>query len=266
MLPSFLIAGAERCGTSFMYQMLKQHPAVFSSGAPRKEVHYFDLAYDRGLAWYQGHFPLRARASLIARRAGAAPVAFEASPDYMFYPPCPERIYRDLPGVKLLVLVNDPVKRAYSAHRLRVGRGFESESFERALELEDVRVAGEAERIEANPSYVSFNLRYFAYRARGHYADQLEHLEQLFGRERIHIVDSGDFFADPHPVYDRLLEFLGLPHRGYPSFAPEKEKSRPRPPMPEAVRAALDEHYRPHDERLVAWLGREPSWRRSSSR
>jgi hypothetical protein len=258
MLPGFLMVGAERCGTSFMHQLLRQHPLVFSPVIPRKELHYFDLAYHRGLAWYQSHFPLRARANLMTRRAGAPPVAYEATPDYMFYPPCAERIYRDLPDAKLLVLVNDPVKRAYSAYHHRVGRGFEKETFERAIELEDARIAGEAERIAADPFYVSFNLRHYSYRTHGHYADQLERLARFFGRERIHVVDSGDFFADMHPVYDDVLEFLELPNRGYPSVS--AKKSRPREPMPEAVRAALEEHFRPHDERLAAWLGREPSW------
>ena len=72
MLPGFLIVGAERCGTSFMYHVLRQHPAVFGSSAPRKEVHYFDLAYDRGLAWYQGHFPLWARAPNRSRFRGGS--------------------------------------------------------------------------------------------------------------------------------------------------------------------------------------------------
>jgi sulfotransferase family protein len=264
MLPSFLIVGAERCGTSFMHEVIRQHPVVFNPVIPRKELHYFDVAYHRGPAWYQAHFPLRARANLVTRRAGAPPVAYEATPDYMFYPPCAERIHRDLPDVKLLVLVNDPVKRAYSGYRHRVGRGFEKETFERAIELEDARTAGEAERIAADPSYVSFNLRHYSYRAHGHYADQLERLERFFGRERIYVVDSGEFFADMHPVYDAVLDFLELPHRGYPSVAPQK--SRPREPMPEAVRAELEEHYRPYDERLAAWLGREPSWRRKAAK
>ena len=262
LLPSFLIVGAERCGTSSLYHVLRQHPAVFGSGIPRKEVHYFDLAYRHGLPWYQAHFPLKARARLAARGASAAPVAFEATPYYMFHPLAPERIARDLPGVKLLVLVRDPVQRAYSAYGLRIGRGVETESFERALELEDARLDGEADRMVADPSYVSHNHRHFAYRARGHYADQLEHMEKLFGRDRIHVEDSGEFFADPRPVYQRTLDFLGLPQRDYPDVA--TEKTRKREPMPETVRAALDEHYRPYDERLTVWLGHEPSWRRQA--
>jgi len=260
MLPSFLIVGAQRCGTTSMFHVLSQHPAVFSPLLNKKELHFFDHKYDRGLRWYQSHFPIRARARIAARGAGIAPVAFEGSPYYMFHPLAPERIERDLPGVRLLVLVRDPVERAYSQHAHQVGLGLETESFEQALELEDARIEGEADRILADPSYFGRNHWLYAYRTRGHYADQLEHLERVFGRDRILVIDSGDFFADPGPTYDQVLEFLGLPDRGRPTFVPQN--ARPRSPMPEALRAKLEAHYRPHDERLAAWLGREPSWRR----
>lgn len=258
MLPGFLIVGAQRCGTTSMYRALSQHPAVLKA-VLHKGVHYFDTSYGRGLPWYQGHFPLRARARWAQRAAGAAPVTFESSPYYMFHPLAATRIARDLPGVKLLVLVRDPVERAYSAHAHELARGFETEPFERALELEDTRLAGEAERIAADPSYVSHSHQHHAYTARGQYAEQLDRLGGLFGRERVHVVDSGRFFTDPEPVYDGVLEFLDLPRRGYPAF--ERHNARPRSPMPGTVRDALDAHFRPHDERLAEWLGRNPSWR-----
>jgi hypothetical protein len=260
MLPGFLIVGAERCGTTSLWDALRQHPAMFSAVLPRKELHYFDYQYTHGRDWYQSHFPLKLRASLAARRTGAAPVAFEASPYYMFHPLAPERINRDLPGVKVLAMLRDPVSRAYSSYVLRVGRGYETESFERALELEESRLAGEVERLIADPSYVSFNHRHFAYRTRGQYAEQLERMEKLFGRERIHVVESADFFTDPAAVYDGVLDFLGLPHYQHPVF--ERPSTRSRSPIADSTRRALEEHFRPHDERLAAWLGREPSWRR----
>ena len=260
MLPSFLIVGAERCGTSSMYEVLSWHPAVFSAILPRKEVHYFDYSYAHPLSWYRCHFPLRARAALAARGTGVAPVAFEASPSYMCHPLAPERIARDLPGVKLIVMLRDPVARAYSSHTMRAGWGVETEPFERALELEDSRLAGEAERMAADPSYVGYNWRHFAYRTRGQYAEQLEQLDRLVGRDRIHVIDSGEFFASPARVYDQVLDFLGLPDAGHPAFDPPRTRSRP--PMPDSARKALEEHYRPYDERLAAWLGHEPSWRR----
>jgi hypothetical protein len=222
MLPGFLIVGAQRCGTTSMYRTLSQHPAVLKA-VLHKGVHYFDTGYDHGLAWYQAHFPLRVRAALVRRATGEVPLTFESSPYYMFHPLAALRISRDLPDVKLLVLVRDPVERAYSAHAHELARGYETEPFER------------------------------------HYADQLERLGELFGRDRVHVLDSGRFFADPEPVYDGVLDFLGLRHHGYPVF--ERHNARPRSPMPEALRARLSEHFLPHDERLARWLGRPPSWR-----
>jgi hypothetical protein len=260
MLPGFLIVGAQRCGTTSMFHVLAQHPAVFSPIRNKKELHFFDNEYHRGLSWYQSHFPLRSRGRIAARHTGVEPVAFEGSPYYMFHPLVPGRIRRELPGVRLLVLVRDPVERAYSQHAHQVSLGLETESFERALELEDSRIEGESERLASDPTYTSRSHWLYAYRTRGHYADQLEHLEDTFGRDRILVIDSGDFFAAPGPDYDRVLEFLGLPHLGQPTFTPQN--ARPRSPMPDSLRAALDEHFRPHDERLAAWLGRVPSWRR----
>jgi hypothetical protein len=259
LLPGFLIVGGQRCGTTSLARTLGQHPAVFSA-VLQEEVHFFDVAYQRGLAWYRSHFPLAAWARRAARSAGARPVAFESSPYYMFHPLAAGRIARDLPGVRLLVLLRDPVERAYSGHAHEVAHGFETEPFEAALDLEAARLEGQAERVAADPAYFSYSHQHHSYIARGQYVEQLERLERHVGRERLHVVDSGDFFAEPEATYDRVLAFLGLPNRGYPSF--RRRNAQPRSPMPASVRAALEEHYRSYDERLAAWLGREPSWRR----
>ena len=259
MLPGLLIVGAQRCGTTSMYRALSQHPAIVKA-VLHKGVHYFDMNYGRSQAWYRAHFPLLARARLESRGAGAAPLTFESSPYYMFHPLAAKRIAADLPGVRLLVLVRDPVQRAYSAYAHELARGFETEPFERALELEPDRLRGEAERIVAEPGYLSLSHQHHAYVTRGQYVEQLERLAALFGRDRIHVVDSGDFFTDPEPVYDAVLDFLGLPRRGYPEF--ERHNSRPREVMPDNLRSRLDRHFLPYDERLAAWLAAEPSWRR----
>jgi hypothetical protein len=179
----------------------------------------------------------------------------------MFHPLAAERINRELPGVKLLVLLRDPVERTYSAHAHEVAHGYETQPYEQALELEEARLQGEAERIVADPAYNSYSHQHYSYRTRGQYAEQLERLEKTFGRKRIHVVDSGEFFADPGPVYGQVLEFLGLPRSHSPAFM--QRNARPRSsPMTKSVRSALEQHYRPYDERLAKWLGREPSWRR----
>ncbi len=259
MLPGFLIAGAQRCGTTSMYRTLSQHPGVVKA-VLHKGVHYFDMNYDRGLGWYRAHFPLRAAGRRAGRAAGSPALTFESSPYYLFHPLAADRIAHDLPEVRLLVLVRDPVERAYSAYAHELARGFEREPFPRALELEPERLRGEAERMTQEPAYLSHGHQHHAYLARGRYAEQLERLEGIFGTDRIHVVDSGDFFTEPEPVYDAVLDFLGLRRHDYPEF--ERHNARPRSPMPEPLRAQLDDYFGPFDEKLTRWLGRTPSWRR----
>ncbi len=261
MLPSFLIVGAQRCGTTSMYRALSQHSSVIKA-VHHKGVHYFDINYGRGLGWYRAHFPRVAQARRVERATGHPPLTFESSPYYMFHPLAAERFARDLPGVKLVVLLRDPVERAYSAHAHELSRGYESEPFERALELEAERIAGERERVLADPGYRSHSLQHHAYVARGEYAPQLEALEGIVGADRLHVVDSGDFFTAPEQVYDRVLEFLGLPKAAHPRF--QRHNAEPRPPYPSALQTRLAEHFQPFDEQLVRWLPDVPSWRRSA--
>ena len=263
MLPGFLIVGGQRCGTTSLARALSWHPAVVPA-ALHLEVHYFDTGYHHGPGWYRAHFPSPARAARAAGTPGAPEaglVAFESSPYYLFHPLAAARIARDLPGVKLLVLLRDPVERAYSAHAHEVSLGYESErSFDRALELEDARLDGEAARITASPGYASHSHQHHAYRTRGHYAEQLTRLAAHAGRDNIHVTSSEEFFASPEPAYDAIVDFLGLPRAGYPPFT--RRNARPRPaPMNPATRTALDNHYRPHDDHLAQWLGHQPSWR-----
>ncbi|MEW9554198.1 sulfotransferase domain-containing protein [Nonomuraea sp. NPDC050783] len=261
LLPAFLIAGGQRCGTTSLYRALARHPLLLKP-VLHKGVHYFDVAYWRGLAWYRAHFPLRAGAALLAHRYGGRALAFESSPYYLFHPTAGERIAADLPGVKLIVLVRDPVERARSAHAHELARGYEREPlFERAVELEQARLAGAEELLRGSPHARHHSHRHHAYLARGRYADQLDRLEPLFGRDRILVLDSHRFFTDPEHVHDRVLEFLGVPHLGYPVF--ERHNGRPRPrPLPGELERALREHFEPYDARLVRWLDEEPSWRR----
>lgn len=260
-LPDLLIAGGQRCGTTSMYKALAQQPTVFRP-VWRKGVHYFDGPYERGLDWYRGHFPLRLQLERAARRHRTRAVCFESSPYYLFHPRAADRIAADLPGVKILVLVRDPVERAHSAHAHEFARGYETLDFEQALAAEEERVVGEADRIVSEPGYASHAHRHQAYLSRGEYAVQLQRLESLFGRERIKVVDSHRFFEDPEPVFAEVLSWLGV--RPTISTKFERHNARTRTQMPAALRARLNAHFELHDAALEAWLGHAPSWRSKS--
>jgi Sulfotransferase domain len=262
MTPSFLICGGQRCGTTSLYRALAAHPLVLKA-VLHKGVHYFDTSYHRGMAWYRGHFPLQRTADKVGDRYGIPARTFESSPYYMYHPQAVARIARDLPFAKIVVLVRDPVERAYSQHAHEVARGYEQErDFGRALALEPARLHRQEERLAQDPDYYSFAHQHHAYRARGEYARYLGGMAQHLGRERIHVVESERFFADPEPAYDEVLDFLGLPNLGRPPF--ERHNARPRAAdMDPGIRRDLSAHYAPHDEALATWLGRMPIWRRA---
>ena len=261
MTPSFLICGGQRCGTTSLYRALAAQPVVLKA-VLHKGVHYFDTSYRRGMAWYRGHFPLQRTADKVSERYGIPARTFESSPYYMYHPQAAARIARDLPYAKMVVLVRDPVERAYSQHAHEVARGFEQErDFGNALALEPARLHRQEERLAQDPDYYSFAHQHHAYRARGEYARYLGGMAQHVGRERIHVVESERFFADPEPAYDEVLAFLGLPNLGRPPF--ERHNARPRAAaMDPGIRRDLSAHYAPHDEALATWLGRMPIWRR----
>jgi hypothetical protein len=259
MLPSFLISGAQRCGTTSMYKTLTAHPQVLPA-VLHKGVHYFDTNYPRGLDWYRGHFPTEAAADQAGAASGARVITGESSPYYMFHPMAARRIMAALPEARLIILLRDPVERAYSAFTHETARGFEDQPFEKALELEESRLAGEEERLIADPYYVSHHLQHHAYVTRGRYVDQLERLEVEVGRERLLVIDSGDLWVDPGPVIDRVCAFLGLDPWRPDRF--DQHNARPRSGMDDELRRQLAEGYEKDDERLGVWLGRTPSWRR----
>jgi hypothetical protein len=259
MTPSFVLAGGQRCGTTSLFRALLEHPAILGP-VHHKGINYFDVNYARGWEWYQGHFPLRSVASLRTRRADEEPVTFDASGYYMYHPDAAARLAIDLPEVKVMVMLRDPVERAFSAYKHEFARGFETETFERALALEDERVEPELARMAKDPGYPSFAHRHQSYRRRGYYAQQIERFTRSLGRERVLVVDSEGFFSQPMEEYRRITEFLGLAAHQPARF--DQWNARPGSPMSDETRQALTDDFEAHDSALEAVLGHPPSWRR----
>ena len=198
-LPDFLIIGTQKGGTTSLYEYLKAHPAL-QSNITAKEVHFFDEQYDKGLAWYRSNFPKKKNGILY----------YEASPYYIFHPLAPQRIAHDLPNVKVIALLRNPIDRAYSSYQHQVRAGRESLSFEEAVNREAERLEGEEEKIIADPNYLSFNHRKFSYVARGKYIDQLKNWERHVRKNQMLILESEAFWRDPDNTFREIFAFLGV--------------------------------------------------------
>ena len=145
LMPEFIVIGAQRCGTTSLYAYLSSHPQVVP--AIKKEVHFFDYNFGKGLDWYRSHFP----------RWTPMGVTGEATPYYMFHPNAAKRVYQVIPQTKLIMLLRNPIDRAYSHYHHEVRLGVESATFQEAIRLEPARINHEMERMLGDQNYYSFS-------------------------------------------------------------------------------------------------------------
>ncbi len=252
ILPSFLLIGAQRAGTTTFFSDLGRHTHVARPAG--KELHFFTIDHWRGLDWYRSFFPTVATRRL-SRLRGEDVVAGEATPYYLFHPAVPGRVAESLPDTRLIVLLRDPVDRAYSHYQKMRRMGAEQLSFEDAIAAEDERLAGEEERLLANPRYRSKPHRRHAYIARGHYADQLERWLAHFPREQLLVLLAEDYFARPAEAHARALDFLGLPQQDL--VRPRTNNGPAYEPLDPNLRASLVQLFAKPNARLSLLLGRE---------
>jgi len=208
-LPNFLVVGAQRSGTTSLFLYLARHRLVFG---PRraKGVHYFDTDFHRSLDWYRAHFPRRSSLERLARSQGVTPAVGEGAPYYLFHPAIADRIAEVVPGCRILIVLREPLDRAVSHHAHEQRRGFEDLPLLEALAAETNRLAGEEERLLADPLYVSKAHIHHAYIGRGQYATQVERYLERFGRDQVLVIDSTALKTDPGRTVREATDFLGL--------------------------------------------------------
>lgn len=270
ILPDFVVIGAAKCGTTSLYGSLADHPFVTpcitndAHFVGTKEVHYFDYNFYRGEDWYRSHFPLQREQDEFEREHGKPFLTGEASPSYISHFWAPNRLHALLPDAKLLVVLRNPVDRAYSQYQMSRREGLEElDCFADAVDQEDERLADDLERMAADPLYNSWDFGRWSYLARSRYAEQLERWLELFERNRILFVKSEDLSAQPASAMNRVYEFLGLPaHRA--NERATRLHTAEYPDMPSDVRARLSDYFRPHNERLYELVGIDFGWERES--
>jgi Sulfotransferase domain len=232
-LPDFVIIGAQKGGTSFLYHLLTLHPLV--EPAARKELHFFDNPelFDHGAEWYRRCFPR------LNSKDGQRSMTGEATPYYLFDPPVAKRMAQIVPQARLIALLRNPIDRAYSHYQMQVKRGTEPRTFEEAIE-------------QQHSSYMS----------RGIYVDQLLRWFEYFGKEQMLILKSEDFFARPVETLKVVLTFLDLP-----DWQPEALELQQRrhsgtyiQKLDPSTRQRLEAYFEPYNQRLYECLDVDFGW------
>lgn len=201
MLPNFLIIGAARTGTTSLYQNLQSHPDVYLPKSKRPEPHFFlrAEAYARGLSWYEQQY--------FSQWSGQKAVG-EASTSYFFGNQVPGRIAASLPECRFVLMLRDPVDRAYSNYWHSVNSGLETLRFDEAVARENERTAALAgtDMAETKP---------YSYLARSLYAEQFERWLSHFGIDRFCVLFFEDYVRSIEACLLELSGFLGIDAQGF---------------------------------------------------
>jgi hypothetical protein len=251
-LPDFLIIGAQKSGTTSLYDgVLRPHP--YFKAAAKKEIHYFDTPkFKNGIEWYRSNFPPP------TWKNGRKVITGEASPYYMFHPHVARRVAQSVLRAKLIVLLRNPVDRAYSDYQHKVRQGAEHLGFEEAIQAEEERLQGEKERMLADEDYAGRNYRRYSYLSRGVYVDQLMEWHRHFAGDRFLILQSEEFFERPEATAKLVLDFLDLSQQEMKLNRISNKGAYV--PIDSDTRQRLEEYFELHNQRLYEYLGRDFGW------
>lgn len=190
----FLVIGAQKSGTTALYEMLKKHSEIDMSH--KKEIHFFDndlhFAEESGVDYtkYNSKLPDFSKDKIRG----------EITPIYMYWEPSAQRIKDYNPNIKLIAILRNPIERAYSHWQMEKSRGKENLAFEQALKQEKNRLAC------THPQ----QHRVYSYTDRGFYSKQIERLNQLFSADQVLYIRYEDFLQSPDLVFRNICKFLGV--------------------------------------------------------
>lgn len=241
--PNFLIVGTARSGTTSLYHWLRQHSEVFMPDF--KEPSYFVHGY--------GISDLEKYLSLFEPGSGKRAIG-EASIAYLAAPESPERIYKTVKDIKIIILLRNPVHRALSLYAWMVNEGYERiNTFEQALAEEKKRFYDRSFRWN-NPEYF-WDYMYFR---GGLYYEQVKRYMDTFGKKSVRVYLFDDLINRPAEVYMDVCRFLNISPEVIPDFTPQNQREH-KPEMSPKVEAMLYEMYREDITRLGELIRRDLS-------
>lgn len=211
--PTFMIIGAQKGGTTSLHKYLLQHPRLISP--KKKELHFFDKAESTNISEYNKQFPVRYFSNQLS---------FESTPSYLYYPLAAKRIFEYNPKLKFIVLLRNPVERAYSAwnmfrkhaglpEKIKVYKeNSEKESSNRLYDFfykNDFPSFETWMEMELSETFVAKLLEPSIIK-RGYYKKQIEHWFSYFAKEQFLFIDSEDLKNEPLEVLNKVAIFLEI--------------------------------------------------------
>jgi len=222
-IPDFFIVGSAKSGTTSLWNWLGQHPEIFMTKDIRlKELgHYADHYRLENLKDYLFYFREAKNNQLIGEVCNA----------YLTAPESPSKIKKDNPNAKIIIILRNPVGRAYSLYNWSLKEGYETApTFELALEKEKKLLGGKTlEEIgpEVIKDPVQTYFRHYFYFASGFYSRQIKRYFDIFGRENCLVIIFDDLKQNPCAILEEIFEFLEVDSSFKPEMRIENSGKRP---------------------------------------
>ena len=256
--PNFVLIGTSKSGTSSLAAYLSEQPDFYPPLI--KEAHYFDDLHRFRFLSYRAFFPTIFR-KLWCRVRGRPFVTGEFTPSYYFIPSAPARLADALgTDTKLILMLRDPIERAYSGYRSTVRHGLESRSFEQAIRADIEFGPVEMQKMRDDPDYRSEKVATHGYLTRGHYAQYLKLWSTVFPRENIMVVLFDDFTRDTKAVIAEVCAFIGLDDPGEMDFPIHNPGISLAKDMDAATYINLVSYFEPLNQELSVYLDRALPW------
>jgi len=249
MMPTFINIGEAKCGTTSLYNYTIKHPNILP--AFKKEVHFFDLSFDKGINYYRSFFPT----SLKNKEC----ITGEKTPYYLIHPLVPKRIAETFPLVKLILLLRNPIDRAFSHYHQQFSRNYETMSFEDAIKNEESRLEGEEEKMIDNSHYQSYSHRHHSYLKRGRYYQNIKKWLEYFPKNQFLILTTEELKVNPNETMNRVFDFLELSSYEIKEI-PKVKVGTYTENMNKETRSKLEEYFKPHNEELYKFLNKDLGW------
>lgn len=262
-LPDYLIIGCKRGGTTSLFNYLVQHPGIlrmYPLSRGLKSTDFFFKRNDHSVRWYQSHFPSERFRRQLREELGYRPISGEASPYYIWDPRVAGKVRAVAPDVKSILLLRDPVKRAWSHYQERIENDTEPLTFAQAIAAEDARTEGELEKMLQDPEYYSEAHDFYTYRQRGIYAPQIRNWLEHFPREQLLIIYAEDLYRNTDETFRQVCDFLGVPAIEAPTTETYNSMPGSKDKPPQDVVDDLRAFYTPLQAEVEELVGRPAPW------
>ena len=247
VLPDFIIGGTVRSGSTSLYYNICEHPSVLE--ASYDEIGFFDSNYQLGMEWYRSMFPKQKEMDEVRNSTGFA-ITGEDTPFYFWKKEVIQRILKNLPNIKIILIFRNPIDRAYSNYNLGVRTESEKLSFEDAIDEE-------MKFLEENSFRKSIDQKR-SYLSKGLYDKQIKNWFDFFPKKQIHVLSTEEMRNDPKKTLLKIFEFLEISE--YNIKNPQKQKSANYDFMKQETRQKLLNFYREHNEKFFATIGKRFDW------